>query len=344
MQKAGQKETSCLFSVLIGANVTIDAVWGFVNRSGTAAAINAALSLVFALLGVWVINLAFGRKELFEVAKEALGSKLAIFAMCLFFIFTLFNGAVRMSMYTHAIASHVLTGTPAIMIAGAFALCSFFAAYFGLEAITRYSVVMIWGFLVFLAVIIVSNSSEIEFSNLFPILGKGGFGDVFSMMYIFSDIMYIYVIKEKIAGKAGVCGVKSVLWGIAVVLVALFFVLCVPYPVSQEHRFPLYTLASLVSSSVVFQRLDGLVFVMWMFAGFISCGALTLFATEILKKSFALSDRRSSASIVALLTFLLSISDLFGTEFIRMASSWICFVVLPALSIICVWMRRIKNA
>ncbi len=334
MEKSGTRETGSLFAVLIISTVTTGAISGFVYNSGTAAYINAFLTAIAAFVLVGILHLCLGKDDFCSALGSVYGKTLSKLVMGIIFILTVASASVRMDMFADAIGKYVLTETPRIVIFSVIALCSFFAAFFGIEAITRYALVSFIVFVAFLGVIFFSSASEVRYINICPVLGKGDFISVASMLYVFSDIMYLYLISNRV--KRGRSGVRAVfLGGTLTVLITLFYVLCVPYPVSQSYDFPLYTLASLSNSSVIFQRMDGLVFVIWIFTSFISVGALSFFATDIFARVFGISDRRAIVSAVTFIIFLVSCGGMLKADVILTISAALCFGFVPFTALIC---------
>lgn len=347
MGKIGFKETGRLFVLLILSTVTLDSLWGFVHNSGTAAVINAFLGLVFAAAVVIFSRGVFRNSGLETVFKDVYGKCGTCVLMLIFLVLTIFNAASRMSIFTDAADRYILGDSPRIFILIMFSLCVFGVSFFGMEALTRYSFAGFIIFAVFSVIILISSTGEISYLNICPVLGKGSFLNVANMLYIFSDIVYMYFILNSIKDrkKAENAMLKSVIIaGLITCLFTAFYTLCVPYPVSEEFSYPLYRLAALSNSSVVFQRLDGLVFIIWMFMGFISAGALTLFGIMIFESIFKLNDTAALAAPFSLLVFLLALSGVVSTEFIRESMSVYCFGVIILTTVIYkvkyVWRRK----
>jgi len=337
MEKIGVKETSRLFSILIVSTVTLDAIWGFVHNSGTAAFINAILGLIFVLAVVLFSKKAFKNSNFEVVLKNLYGNWVSTFLILLLLVLTILSASSRMGIFADAIGEYVLSETPRIFILILFCACIFTAVFFGIEAITRYALSVFIAFSVFLAIILLSSYTEVKAINLSPILGKGSFINVFDMMYVFSDIIYMYLIIGYVADrkKANNVIIRATLTGgIISVICTLFYTLCVPYPVSKEFLYPLYRLASLSNSSVVFQRLDGLVFLIWMFIGFVSVSALTLFAIIIFARLFKLNDTRALSAPFSLMVLLIAVDGSVNTEFIRNSMTMYTFLVLIITSLI----------
>jgi spore germination protein KB len=332
MEKIGAKETSFLFAILIISTVTLGAISGFAEDFGTLAYVNSAICTALSFLLVWISKRSLGNSNFYTVVYSAYGQTAGKIFMCLVFILTVLNASLRMGVFTDAIGSMVLPQTPRFIIFAVMAICSFFVSYFGFEAITRYALVCFTVFLAFFAVILFSSLSEAEVANLKPQGVNGEIVSVISMLFVFSDIFYVYLISDKIKGKNSALHAVFIGGGIAILL-TLFYVMCVPYPVLGKYSYPFYTLASLTNSSLIFQRMDGLVFVVWIFASFVSSGALCLFASDILARVFCLSDRKVLSAPVSLMMFLTSYLG-FAGQWVSGAMSFVCFVFLPATAII----------
>ncbi len=341
MEKTKSQGTVYPIVILMLSTVTLDSISGFVRGSGTAAPISAVLTILIALFCAFVVNTAFGGRSFFDVICTVFGKKAGFLVMLGFFVLTVFNASVRMEMFTRAICGYILKQTPKVIVMTVLSLCAFFVSFFGTKAISRYAYTFFLIFVVFALIIIFSSSAKVNFDNLFPLLGKGNFKNVFSMMYIFSDFIYLYVLSDKSRKSA----TKSIAAGAAVTLVlTAFYVLCVPYPVSEGYNYPLYTLASLSNSSVIFQRLDGLVYVIWMFAGFISVGTLVLTASRLFSDTFGIKDRKATSACLALLVFLSAMTGLSSGGTVCSIMSWTSFVVLPLVAVIYRIVRKRKNA
>jgi len=333
VEKTGVKETVALFVILIISRVSLHAISGFVHNSGTAAAINALCGVLIAVLVCLISGSAFKKTSFTEAFTISYGKIPGSIVLILFLIVTLINASHRMQIFGDAIGEFILNDTPRMYILLIFGVCVYAAAYSGIETITRYSISVIAAFFVFLTIILLSAHGEVSYVNICPILGKGSFYNVFNMLYVFADIIYMYFVFEGIKGAKAKNVLSVVLiGGIVAVVLTLFYTLCIPYPVSEEFSFPLYRLASLANSTVVFQRLDGLVFLIWIFTGFISAGALTLFASMLLAKIARLSDRRAVVPSVTFIVFLMSY--ILDGDFIDVVMSIFAFLILPLTALL----------
>lgn len=337
MNKSNTAEAVYLFSVLGISYIVISGISGFVENSGSAAGINALVCTLVSFLILGLCEKCIGGKDVFELTDSVYGKKLRFVIMVLFFVVTVLNASVRLGIYTNAVSEMVLGKTPSEVIAAIFCICAFFSCRFGIKSLSRYSLVLFMLFAVMFAIILCFSASEIKAENIFPVLGKGGLKNAAGMLYLFSDAVYI------ILSFRGRCIPKALRYvplitGIVSIILTVFYTLCIPYYAADPGVYPLYTLASLANSSVIFQRLDGLVFIIWFFCGFVSVGALSLFATEIFSKNFVLSDRCAVAAPVVLLIFLAWHTSLVDQRTVYTIMTVITFIILPLTAIL----HRIK--
>lgn len=346
MGQIGSKETIWLFIILILSRVTLDAVSVFVYNSGTAAAINSICGLIIATIAVLITNIAFKKNNSEDVFASVFGKRGQMLLGIILFIITILNASRRMTMFSDAIGDFVLETSPKAFILGIFAFSVFFASFMGIEPLTRFSYLAGIGIVLLIGIIAISSSVEVKLENIYPILGKGRALNVFNMLYVFSDIMYFYLIGRHVANRKkhielGIV-IKS---GIIISFLAFFYTLCVPYPVSEKFVYPIYRLASLANTSVLIQRLDGFVFLIWLFSGFVSVGALTIFASEIFKSVFKLSDRRGALPVITFVIFLIALTCADKIKISDTILSIFAFAVFPVTSIIYkIKHRRRKNA
>ncbi len=328
MHKSNTAEAVYLFSILGISYVVLGGISGFARNSGSAAGINSLVCTVVCFLVLRLCAIGMGEKDFFNLTDSVYGRKMRFVIMTLFFAVTILNASARLEIYTDAVSELILRKTPKEVIAAVFCICAFFACRFGTKSLSRYSLVIFILFCVLFAVILCFSATEIKKENMFPLLGRGDAKNVANMLYLFSDAVYV-TLAFRGRGAARSMSVIPVVTGIAGMILTAFYTLCVPYYALDYNIYPLYTLASLANSSVIFQRLDGLVFIIWFFCGFVSVGALALFATEIFKKNFSLSDRRAVSAPVVLLIFLVWSSAFIDKKAVFNAMTVITFAFLP---------------
>ncbi len=328
MRKSNTAEAVYLFSILGISYITLGGISGFTRNSGSAAGINALVCTLFSFFVLHICARSIGEKNLYELVGNVYGRKIRFALMTLLFAVTVLNASARLDLYTDAVSELVLRKTPNEVIAAIFCICAFFACRLGAKPLGRYSLVLFMLFALMFAVILCFSASETEVKNILPFLGRGDTKNVVNMLYLFSDAVYVTLIFRG-RGFAKAMSIIPLVTGIVGIVLTVFYTLCVPYYALDYHTYPLYTLASLANSSVIFQRLDGLVFIIWFFCGFVSVGALALFATEIFKKTFSLSDRRAVSAPVVLMIFLVWASNFIDKKMIFSIMTAVTFGFLP---------------
>ncbi len=338
MEKIGYRETKWLFFLLMASNVITGAVSMLSGEFASGGFIPVIVSAVLALFLVYVTNRCLGKDGVLPL--NPLMSKLLGTAL---FLVTVIAAGTRMKHFAAAIGDIVLVQSPKVFILFIMASAVLSVMLLRLEAVTRYALASSMVFLLFLAIIAFSTFSEFDVRNIYPVMGKGNFLNSWSALYIFSDIVYFYVIFPHIknSDKARRVPYKAiVLCALFTLILFAIYTLCVPYPVSQTFKYPIYRLAVLANSSVVFQRLDGVVFIIWIFLSFISSGSLALFAVMIFKKVFCLKNQNAICPAVALLCFGISLWDADFDGFVKTAMSLASFFVLPCLAFVFKYIKK----
>lgn len=334
MAKIRSKEISTLFTLLIASHVMLDAISLFVSNSGTAAYINSLLCTFLALAATLVINVCFDSECFSGVLKGALG-RYVYYVFCFILLgLTCLNAAQRINGAVAPVCKYMLSDTPKIFVYLLFAVVIFAVTRAGIGVISDYAFAVGIAVVGIIALIIALSAGEADYINLCPILGKGDFSNVFAMLYVFSDIVYFYVLASRMRISLKANSLRIILLGgIITTVLVMFYTLCIPYPASLYPDYPLYTLASLANSSVVIQRLDGLVFIIWLFVGMICAGALTLFSVIIFKDLFGIRESKGICGAMSFVIFLISVLEL-SLSWLSGAMTIVTFVVLPVISLI----------
>lgn len=330
MEKSGIRETEWLFYILMISHIVTDGICVLTANFATGAWVAIFVSGLVSL-GIFFLLEKFINDPGVNM-ENVLGSKVYAFLSLLLFIITVFNAAERMKIFSYPIGEIVLCHSPGIFILFIMALASFAVAFTGIEAITRYSVIASGFFFVCIGVLVLTNISDAGLINIYPIGGKNGLINPFSGIKIFSDAVYFFFLKDHLKNNSKTrYPLSKVIIRVALtgVVICFFYSLCVPYPASGIYKYPLYRLAVLANSSVVFQRLDGVVYLIWVFFSFISSGTLALFAITVLADSLKIKNRKALCPAVVLLCFLLSLSRQ-NTGFMgSFAVSIFSFVLFP---------------
>ena len=126
-------------------------------------------------------------------------------------------------------------------------------------------------------------------------------------------------------------------------LVVFFYTLCIPFPASQKYVYPLHRISLLANSTLVFQRLDFIVYVLWVFISFLTSGASLLFAGKLVSRALELKDCKGVAPALVFVCFIMSLSGTVTQSLVIVPAEIFFFAVMPFVAIIYhIKMRRSK--
>ncbi len=344
-QKTGAKETAGLVTVLIFNGFMLGETASAVRHFATGSWI-AILVVTFA--GVLVMHFCgsvVASVGIRSLVSAAFGRYAAIGAGIVLFVATVLNASHTMSVLTNAVGEVVLPNSPRVFIIYVASGAALAVCLLGPEAITRYGLVL--GIVLPLALVGVAlfSANRWQGINLFPLLGRWSLRGVTGAFASFGNALYFFAASSHIkdTGSIRPAAVSSVLTaGIMASSLCLAYLLCVPYPAGQTFDYPFYRLALMANSSVVFQRPDGFVFILWILTGFVSAGALTLFAARILGATLNLKNHRAISFGVVYLCLALTMADVTFGVWGRYVAAFGVFVFLPITCII-YKIRRPRN-
>lgn len=316
MMHIGEKETKWLFVVLMTSQIFVSGINVFAGTSGILGVVSAFLCTVLVFLYFYAVDKIKKSRDIgfFDMIEESFGRKITIVAGIILTVLSAFNSSARLKMFSVAVTDIILPDSPVSFAILLFAFAIFAASFFGLEALTRYALPTGIVITVFAAAVGVFNFESYKASNIFPLLGNG-YALPKSMaggISMFGDIFYLYILAHYFRKKHAVkrIGLKAIaISGIIIMTVVLLYNLAVPYPASENFNYPFFRLSSLANTSILFQRLDAIVYVIWLFSGFLTSGALVLFTALIFTQSFGVSDYRGVIHAVIFTVIALSFSN-----------------------------------
>jgi len=288
----------------------------FAEISGLLGVVFGLLCSGFMIFYFWIIDKIenVSANNFFDVMKISYGKTAAIFIGAALALISLFNASMRLKMFLSAVTDIILPDSPEAFVAIFFVIAIFAVSFLGLESLTRYALptgVVIVALVLFTGIF---NLENYRFSNIFPLMGNGYkmSKNVPDGIFLFSDIIYLYFLTGFFKKKHAIKRVwlKSVVLSGALITVVIgLYQLAVPYPASIGFDYPYFRLASLANTSVLFQRIDAVVYIIWLFSGFVSTGALALFTMIIFAENFDMSDYKGIIHIVIFLIIAFSALD-----------------------------------
>ena len=166
---------------------------------------------------------------------------------------------------------------------------------------------------------------EMDFNNLFPILGKGlpavFFGGLEGMS-IFTDLLLLNILIPymKNVDAYRKSGTKAIVIGGGCACVILFlYALSYVYPASAEFIIPVYQLERLINLSDFFSRLEALFQFIWSISILLYCSLYVAILSLVWRDTF---DLRHSKPLIAPISIILvgaaalpvSLNDMLAVE------------------------------
>ncbi len=236
-----------------------------------------------------------------------------------------------------------LKKSPFLYILSFVILATVCASCFGIKPVSRYA--FISGTVIFAGVIILSLlfGDKYDVNNLYPIFGTVSAKGVLYSVFLFSSIIYLCPIiwKDKnINCKIGSEIRKIILIsGFLIALVCVTYNLYTPYAAMSNMQNPLLAVASSVDFDVLFERCEAVVFIMWIFATFISSSALFTFFLNNFSYAINLSDKKAllGAGAVVVSSAAVICNKFSFHEYLYMISLVLTFlvsVIIPVISFI----------
>jgi len=287
----------------------------FPKTAGTAAALSAGFSAILAFVMIFLIVAVFlriPRINILDVAESAfgvLGRK--IFALLiLLYLFT--SAIVTLGEFSELTKLISFPTAPIAFCALFFTIAATVGVFGGFSAISRLHRLFVPATALVLFVIVISTLWNADFSNLFPVLGRGAesvFGKGISGIIMHTDILLLFLItpSDKRSHKSKNTVLVPVLFGLFTVVAVIFaFTVRIPYPVSAEGQFPIYLLLKEIHYGRFFQRIDAILLIVATLCGMLYLAFNLFFFTDILKSDFGVSDARPCILPVALTIFFSS--------------------------------------
>lgn len=332
----GEKETKWLLTILITSQFFVNGINIFTKAAGTSAAFVAFLSFLLVFAYVFFIERIKISEDagVFEMMSECYG-KLTVFVGAVFSFLSALNSSMRLKMFTTAVTDIILPDSPKIFVLIFFVIAMLTVSFSGLEAITRYALPSGITILFFAFLVCIFNLEGFKIANISPLLGRGNKGIALSAgsIRVFADIFYVFVLSNFFRQKGALkrVALKSMaLSGVIIILITLFYTLAVPYPASFGFEYPFFRLSALANTSVLFQRLDAAVYIIWIFSGFLSVGITALLSAIIFSKSFGLTDYKG---VIHAFTFLIAAFSLVEGNYFDLINSLFAIFVFSLVGV-----------
>jgi spore germination protein (amino acid permease) len=186
------------------------------------------------------------------------------------------------------------------------------AAYLGIEAIVRYSAIVVPIIAVGYLLIIAGSIQYFDVSRITPVLGKGLYAifvEGLPRISVFAGIINVFLIfpfmktnkNFKTVGYASI-----IISGLFFTIGVLAFSLVYQYPTGTESFLPMYQLARLIDYGRFFERIESIFVPVWVVSALFHLSILLFLIVHVFKKTFNLKYHRPLILPFAILIYTFS--------------------------------------
>lgn len=327
----------------------------FTESAGNAAWIQIIYVCIVVIIIFSIIQKLFSNFEgldIIDVGEYALGTLGRYILGIPIILILLFIGSVILREYSENMKIISLPTSPISFVMLFFIIGMISGAFTGIEAITRFHILVVPIITVAYLVILFGVTKYIDITNFFPILGNGPkaiFGDGLIKISLFSPLLYLLLIIPylKTHKNFKMAGYMTLLFSSTLfILGTIAYIGIFPYNTSVELFLPTFELARLVDYGRFFQRLESIFMLSWATSGLMYLSVILFFIVNTFKKVFKLDYYKPLILPFSVLIFSLSIfppnlmtSIILETKYYTMIS-WIITMLLPLLFLILANIRK----
>lgn len=287
--------------------------------------VSMGLTLIFSLPAIYCCK---KHKNPFDV-------KWVGFFYSLYFIYL---AGVNISRFSYFASTTINPDSPGWIYSVVVAVCAFYGAYLGIEALSRFSA---FAFLLLIGSILVAlfcNIKNYQEINLYPVITNNTediLKNIIFMTSSSSEMVIFLCLTKKVNGRA----VKPYVWAVIATFFTIFllllFVVAIMGDAASLQAFPLYTMFQLAKIGL-FERIDVLYISFWIFGVFIKA-VLLVYCAGIAFKPMKKNTKNILSAIFTLavsvsLTELVQINNISPVVY-AIPFSVFC-VIIPVLTLI----------
>lgn len=293
----GKFEAVCMAVTLISAQLFLNLPRVMMEAAWTAAWIlTTYISILAFVLFMIIARLykPFEGKDLLDLGEHIGGNAGRILVGAIVFLFLLYAAPVILREFSENMKTISLPQSPISYVALFFLAGMIIAAYLGIEAIARYSAIVVPIIAIGYLLIIVGSIQYFDISRITPWLGSGPY-EIFvkglPRISMFAGVILVYLIFPFIRTHKNfkTVGYISInLSGVFFLIGVLAFSLIYQYPTGTESFLPIYKLARLIEYGRFFQRVESMFVLIWATAALLHLSLILFLIVYVFKKTFKL--------------------------------------------------------
>lgn len=283
-----------------------------VEDAGTAGWIMSIFSSVVTFILFFIFMKLYARfenKDILDIAKHLGGNPLKIFIGLFTAGIALLLDIIFIREFSEDMKVISLPMSPLSFIMIFFAIGAVLGNMLGIEAIVRLNAIIVPVISAAFIIILLGVIPQMEFNNIFPILGTGTkdiLGNGLFRVSVFSELLAIFYFAPFLGDYKKVRSTGYITLGISSVFLlvsSLTYILAFSYPSSLEPFNPIYQMARLINLGRFFQRIESLFVFIWAMAALLYLTSVFYLAVYAIAKSTGLKYMRPLIMPLAVIVF-----------------------------------------
>jgi len=293
----GRFEATCITITLLSTQLFLNLPRIMMEAAWTAAWILTVYISLLALVLFTIIFKLYKRfegKDLLDLGEHIGGSIGRIIVGVIVLFFLLYIAPVILREFSENIKIIALPQSPLSFVMIFFVAGMIAASYLGIEAIVRFSAIIVPIIIAGYLLIIAGSIQYTDISRITPWLGSGPY-EIFvkgiPRISVFAGIILIYLLFPFIRTYRNfkTVGYASIgLSGFFLIIGVLVFSLVYQYPTGTESFLPVYQLARLIDYGRFFQRVESIFVIVWVASALLHLTTLLFLIVYVFKKTFKL--------------------------------------------------------
>ena len=217
-------------------------------------------------------------------------------------LYFIYLAGVNISRFSYFASTTINPNSPGWVYSVVVAVCAFYGAYLGIEALSRFAS---FAFVLLIGSILVAllcNLKNYQEINLYPVITNNTndiLKNIIFMTSSSSEMVIFLCLSKKVNGKAVKPFVWSVITTFFMIFLLLLFVVAVMGDAASLQAFPLYTMFQMAKIGL-FERIDVLYISFWIFGVFIKA-VLLIYCAGIAFKPMKKGVKNAVSAILAMI-------------------------------------------
>lgn len=272
----------------------------------------ASLAGILAVCTAFQLHKLYPKQTLIEYSVNVIGKipGKVLGLIFLFFYIRMNAGGIRI--YADFVAGSFFTETPLIVIISTMILVCAFAVHGGIEVVGRTSQFFIPLYVLFLLIIIILLLPDLDFKNLFPVMGNGLMPSIKGAItpqswfaeFLLTAFLLPFLKDVNKGRKWGLISVFAIMFTFVVTNLVILFLMG---SITASFTYPLLTASRYISIADFLQHLESIVMAIWVAGTFVKFSVVYYAIVLSTAQLLGLSNYRPLVFPLGFLTMLFSI-------------------------------------